>query len=189
MNIFSEAVTWLNDPLNWTNPGGVFDLLLEHLWLSGAALLLALVVSWPLGIWLGTTGRGGSITVVVSNVTRAVPTMALLSLLPLTALGFGPQAVIPALALFAVPPLLATAYTGMREVDPDVRDAAHGMGFSRSGTLFKGAAAGGTATGLGFSHRGGAGRGDHDPGGTVQRRRSRRDHRRRFRVGACQGRR
>lgn len=137
MNIFSKALTWLNDPLNWTNPGGVFDLLVEHLWLSGAALLLALLVSWPLGIWLGTTGKGGSITVVLSNVTRAVPTMALLSLLPLTALGFGPQSVIPALALFAVPPLLATAYTGMREVDAEVRDAAHGMGFSRAGTLFK----------------------------------------------------
>lgn len=137
MSIFSDALTWLNDPLNWTNPGGVFDLLLEHLWLSGAALLLALIVSWPLGIWLGTTGRGGTVTVIVSNVTRAVPTMALLSLLPLTALGFGPQSVIPALALFAVPPLLATAYTGMREVDADARDAARGMGFSRSGTLVK----------------------------------------------------
>lgn len=137
MSIFSDAFTWLNDPLNWTNPGGVIDLLVEHLALSAAALLLALVVSWPLGIWLGTTGRGGSITVVISNVTRAVPTMALLSLLPLTALGFGPQAVIPALALFAVPPLLATAYTGMREVDADARDAAHGMGFSRAGMLFK----------------------------------------------------
>ncbi|ADD40745.1 ABC transporter permease [Stackebrandtia nassauensis] len=137
MNIFSEALTWLNDPLNWTNPDGVFALLGQHLALSGAALLLALVVAWPLGVWLGATGRGGTITVVVSNVTRAVPTMALLSLLPLTALGFGPQSVVPALALFGVPPLLATAYTGMREVDPDARDAAHGMGFSRSGMLFK----------------------------------------------------
>ncbi|MGH8876273.1 MAG: ABC transporter permease [Stackebrandtia sp.] len=137
VNIFSEAITWLNDPLNWTNPDGVFDLLIQHLLLSGGALLLALIVAWPLGVWLGATGRGGTTTVVVSNMTRAVPTMALLSLLPLTALGFGPQSVVPALALFAVPPLLATAYTGLREVDPDARDAAHGMGFSRAGMLFK----------------------------------------------------
>ena len=35
-----------------------------------------------------------------------------------------------ALAVFAVPPLLANAYLGVREVDPEVRDAARGMGMS-----------------------------------------------------------
>ena len=135
--MFASAITWLNDPLNWTNPGGIFDLLGEHLLLSLGALLLACVIAWPLGIWMGHSGRGGAVTVVVANLTRAIPTMALLSLLPLTILGFGPQSVIPALAVFAIPPLLATAYTGMREVDPDARDAANGMGFSRTGILFK----------------------------------------------------
>jgi osmoprotectant transport system permease protein len=48
----------------------------------------------------------------------------------LTAIGFGARPVILALAVFAVPPLLATAYTGMREVDPEVREAALGMGLS-----------------------------------------------------------
>lgn len=137
MNIFPGAITWLNDPLNWSNPGGIFDLLGEHLVLSGLAILLACLVSWPLGIWLGHSGRGGALTVVIANLTRAVPTMALLSLLPLTMLGFGPQSVVPALAVFAVPPLLATAYTGMRDIDAEVRDAAHGMGFGRFGLLFK----------------------------------------------------
>lgn len=137
MNIFSQALTWLNDPLNWTNPGGIIDLLGEHLYLSALALLLACLVSWPLGIWLGHAGRGGAVTVVIANLTRAVPTMALLSLLPLTILGFGPQSIVPALAVFAIPPLLATAYTGLSDVDPDVKDAAHGMGFGRFGLLFR----------------------------------------------------
>ena len=35
-----------------------------------------------------------------------------------------------ALAVFAVPPLLANAYTGVRQVDPEARDAARGMGLS-----------------------------------------------------------
>lgn len=137
MNVFSQAAIWLNDPLNWTNPGGVIDLLGEHLALSGLALALACLVAWPLGVWLGHTGRGGAVTVMIANLTRAVPTMALLSLLPLTALGFGPQSIVPALAVFAVPPLLATAYTGMREVDADVKDAARGMGLGRGGLLWR----------------------------------------------------
>ncbi|MCW6008316.1 ABC transporter permease [Micromonospora sp. CPCC 205371] len=125
-----QAVTWLNDPLNWTNPGGVLDRLGEHLWISAAAVALGCLVAWPLGLWLGHVGRGGGAVVMISNVTLAIPTIALLTILPLTFLGFGQRPVIVALAVFAVPPLLANAYTGVREVDPEARDAARGMGLS-----------------------------------------------------------
>ncbi|GLI03507.1 ABC transporter permease [Phytohabitans aurantiacus] len=125
-----QAVTWLNDPLNWTNPGGVLDRLGEHLWISAAAVALGCLVAWPLGLWLGHIGRGGGVVVMISNVTLAIPTIALLTILPLTFLGFGERPVIVALAVFAVPPLLANAYTGVREVDPEARDAARGMGLS-----------------------------------------------------------
>lgn len=132
MNPVQQALVWLNDPLNWTNPGGVSDRLVEHLAISAAAVALGCLVAWPLGLWLGHRGGGGGIVVVISNVTLAIPTVALLAILPLTFLGFGKPAVIAALTVFAVPPLLANAYTGMREVDPDVRDAAVGMGLSGS---------------------------------------------------------
>ncbi|MEV0152619.1 ABC transporter permease [Micromonospora sp. NPDC050686] len=130
MNPVGQAVVWLNDPLNWTNPGGVLDRLGEHLTMSAAAVLLGCLVAWPLGLWLGHSGRGGGLVVLVSNVTLAVPTLALLTILPLTFLGFGRPAVVVALAVFAVPPLLANAYTGVRQVDPEARDAARGMGLS-----------------------------------------------------------
>ncbi|HIW62655.1 MAG TPA: ABC transporter permease [Candidatus Stackebrandtia excrementipullorum] len=137
MNPFAAALTWLNDPLNWTNPGGVVDLLIEHLYVSGMAVLVGCLVAWPLGVWLGHSGRGGAVTVTVSNMTRAIPTIALLSIFPLTALGFSTWSVVIPLAVFAVPPLLATAYTGVREADPDARDAAEGMGLSRLQVLWR----------------------------------------------------
>ncbi|HEY0699213.1 MAG TPA: ABC transporter permease [Micromonospora sp.] len=130
MNPVEQAVVWLNDPLNWTNPGGVLDRLGEHLTISAAAVAIGCLVAWPIGLWLGHTGRGGGVVVLVSNVTLAIPTIALLTLLPLTFLGFGQRPVIIALAVFAVPPLLANAYTGVREADPEARDAARGMGLS-----------------------------------------------------------
>lgn len=125
-----QALIWLNDPLNWTNPGGILDRLVEHILLSAGAVALGCLVAWPVGIWLGHRGRGGHAIVVLANVTLAIPVLATLTILPLTFVGFGRPAVIVALAIFAVPPLLATAYTGMRQVDPDVRDAAAGMGLS-----------------------------------------------------------
>ncbi|HEX5541502.1 MAG TPA: ABC transporter permease subunit [Micromonospora sp.] len=125
-----QAIVWLNDPLNWTNPGGILDRLGEHIFISAAAVALGALVAWPLGLWLGHTGRGGGLVVLISNITLAIPTLALLTILPLTFLGFGRPPVIVALAVFAVPPLLANAYTGVRQVDPQVRDAARGMGLS-----------------------------------------------------------
>jgi osmoprotectant transport system permease protein len=127
---FEQAINWLNDPLNWTNPGGVWDRLGEHLWISALAVALGCLVAWPLGLWLGHTGRGGAAVVVLSNITLAIPVIAMLTILPLTAIGFGQRPVIIALAVFAIPPLLANAYTGVREVDPEVREAARGMGLS-----------------------------------------------------------
>jgi len=130
MRYFNDALVWLNDPLNWTNPGGIFDRLVEHLRISAAAVLLGCLIAWPLGLWLGHRRRGGGAVITVSNVTLAVPTLSLLTLISLTALGIGQTAVILALTVFAIPPLLANAYTGLREVDPQVRDAARGMGLS-----------------------------------------------------------
>jgi osmoprotectant transport system permease protein len=130
MSYFREGLIWLNDPLNWTNPGGLLDRLREHLVITFWAVLLGCVIGLPLGIWLGHRGRGGGVVVTVANLTRALPTLALLTILPLTAIGFGKLPVILALAVFAVPPLLANAYTGLRSVDPETKEAAIGMGLS-----------------------------------------------------------
>lgn len=130
MNYLNDGLGWLNDPLNWTNPGGILDRLGEHLWISAAAVALGCLVAWPVGLWLGHRNRGGGLVVLVSNLTLAFPTVALLIILPLTPLGFGKPPVVIALAVFAVPPLLANAYTGIRQIDPETREAAVGMGLS-----------------------------------------------------------
>ena len=137
MNYFHEGYVWLNDPLNWTNPGGLLDRLGEHLVISAWAVLLGCVIGWPIGIWLGHRGRGGGAVITVANLTLAIPTVALLTILPLTPLGFGKPPVIVALAVFAVPPLLANAYTGLRQIDPETRDAARGMGLSGRQLLWR----------------------------------------------------
>jgi osmoprotectant transport system permease protein len=130
VNYIQQAIDWLNDPLNWTNPGGILDALRQHLLLSAGAVALACVIALPIGIWFGHSGRGGPSVVAVSNTTRAIPTYALLAIFVVAGLGLGAPSVIPALAIFAIPPLLANAYVGIREVDPEVRDAARGMGMS-----------------------------------------------------------
>ena len=132
MSAFSEAIVYLNDPFNWTRPNGILELLGEHLAISAVAVLAAFALAFPIGVALGASGRGGGAVVVVSNVSRAVPTLALLTLFAVSPIGFGNRATTIALAVFAFPPILANTYVGVRGVDPDVREAARAMGLTRS---------------------------------------------------------
>lgn len=131
MSVINDAIVWLNDPLNWTLPTGIIARTREHLWISALAVGLGCLIAWPIGIALGHFNRGGGFIVTVANLTRAVPTVALLTIFPLTFLGFGTPPIVIALTVFAIPPLLANAFLGLSEVDPEVREAAVGMGLSR----------------------------------------------------------
>jgi osmoprotectant transport system permease protein len=131
VNGFADAFVYLNDPFNWTRPNGILDLLGEHLAISAVAVLAAMIVALPIGIALGTSGRGGGAIVVLSNVSRAVPTLALLTLFAVSPIGFGNRATTIALAVFAIPPILTNTFVGFRGVDADVREAAKAMGMRR----------------------------------------------------------
>ena len=131
MSAFQDALVYLNDPYNWTRSGGILDLLGVHLAISAIAVLVAFALAFPLGVALGTSGRGGGGIIVLSNVSRAMPTLALLTLFAVSPIGFGNKATTIALAVFAFPPILTNTFVGFRGVDPDVREAARAMGLSR----------------------------------------------------------
>ena len=129
MDVLTDALAWLNDPLNWTGPNGILALTAIHLRVTLLAVALAALVALPTGVWLGHARRGGTLGVVVANTTRALPTLALLTLLASAGL-FGSTATVLACAVFAVPPLLTNTVTGLGDVDRDVVDAARGLGMS-----------------------------------------------------------
>ena len=137
MNAFGDAVAYLNDPLNWTRPRGILDLTGQHVRIAGLALLIGLVVAVPIGMWLGHTRRGGAATVGLVNISRAVPTLAILAIFAVTPIGFTIWAPVIALTVFAVPPILANTYLGFREVDRDVVEAARAMGMSERQVVFR----------------------------------------------------
>ena len=137
MSILSEAFVWLNDPLNWQGREGVPRLATEQLGITAAAVGIGAVLALPTALVLGHYRRGGGFVVALGNLSRAVPTYALLTIFASTAIGFGNRATTVALTVFAIPPLLANAYTGVRQVDPDVVESARGMGLSEMQLLRK----------------------------------------------------
>ena len=137
MNAFGDALLYLNDPLNWTRPRGIIDLTVQHVQIAGLALIFGLLVAVPIGVWLGHTGRGGGATVGLVNISRAVPTLAILAIFAVTPIGFTIWAPVIALSIFAIPPILANTYVGFREVDRDVVEAARAMGMSERQVMFR----------------------------------------------------
>jgi osmoprotectant transport system permease protein len=140
-NILLAALAWLADPSNWQGRQGVGTRLWEHLWLSGLSVAIAAAVALPVGLVLGHLGRGGGLASAVANLGRAVPTLAVLVILVLSPEPFGIANVVTctvvALVLFAVPPVLTNTYAGMRGVDPDLVEAARGMGLTGPQVLFR----------------------------------------------------
>jgi osmoprotectant transport system permease protein len=121
------VVAWFLDPANWTGTAGVPNRLVEHLVLSGLAILVGAAIAVPIGLFIGHTGRGAVATIAIGNLGRAIPSYAMLVIfVPLLGIGF-PNA-LAALVLLALPPILVNTYAGVREVDRDVIEAGRGMG-------------------------------------------------------------
>ena len=100
-----------------------------HIWISAAAVIAAVVISVPIGLWLGHKGKGEFVAISISNIGRAVPTLALLAFF-VAFLGVGALNVTVALVLLAIPPILTNTFVGVRQVDRDTVDAARGQGMT-----------------------------------------------------------
>ncbi|MFF3497124.1 ABC transporter permease [Streptomyces sp. NPDC002795] len=108
----------------------------DHLLLSAAAVTVALVIGVPLGVWLGHRGKGSFLTVSISNIGRALPSLALIAIF-LGLLGIGFVNVMTALVVMAIPPVLTHAYLGVEQVDADLVRAARGMGLTQWQILWR----------------------------------------------------
>jgi len=127
MAFVNSVAAWFGNPLHWTGSNGIPARLLEHVEMSGVAVLAGLAVALPVGIGLGHWRRFGTLAINVSNVGRALPSFAIL-VIAFELFGLGNYPAFAALTLLAIPPMLTNSYIGVRDVDAEVRDAARGMG-------------------------------------------------------------
>jgi osmoprotectant transport system permease protein len=121
--------SYLTDPAHWdlAATGSIPNLILSHLGYTAMALLLGAIIALPVGLYIGHTGKGSFIAINAGNAGRSLPTLGLLMLM-VTLLGLGLLPVLIALTVLVIPPILTSAYAGMRNLDHRVVDAARGMG-------------------------------------------------------------
>lgn len=138
---------FLLDPANWEGARGIPTRLVEHVFISATAITAAMIIGLPVGLYIGHTGRGANLAINLANIGRAVPSYAVLVMvLPVSlslapVLGYPPSIglnflpIFIAMTLLAIPPILVSAYAGLRSVDRDLIEAGRGMGLRESQIL------------------------------------------------------
>ena len=119
--------------------GEIAELTVEHLWLTGFAMLFATAISVPLGIWLTRAPRWSGPVISVANILQTIPSLAMFGfLLPLPWLGErAARIAIVALTAYALLPILRNTYAGIRAIDPAVLEVAQALGMTGTQRLFK----------------------------------------------------
>jgi osmoprotectant transport system permease protein len=118
------------------NAGELVDKSLWTIKLFAAGFAIAVAIAVPLGVWLGHIHKGRFLAINISNIGRALPSLAVIAI-GITALGLGFLNVMVALVILAVPVILTNAYVAVDGVDRELIEAARGMGMSGLQTLFR----------------------------------------------------
>jgi len=126
----------MSDLINFykDNASLLLEKTLAHLGIAGLGMAIALVLALPLGVYLGHKHAGAFLAINISNVFRALPSLALIAI-SLALFGLSLLNVEVALVALAVPPILTNAYTAVDGVDPDAVEAARGMGMTERQVL------------------------------------------------------
>ena len=105
---------------------------LEHLFLVGIAIGIAILVGIPLGILITRKTYLRQPILGIANILQTIPSLALFGLLiPVPIIGgIGPVPAIVALTVYSLLPIIRNTYTGITGVDPAIREAGRGMGMT-----------------------------------------------------------
>jgi osmoprotectant transport system permease protein len=125
----SDLVNFFSD-----NMGLLLDRTGQHLVIAAIGLVISLAIALPAGVVLGHLHRGSVLAINISNVLRALPSLALIAI-SLAFFGLSRLNITIALVALAVPPILTNAYTAVDGVDPDAVESARGMGMSERQVL------------------------------------------------------
>jgi len=136
MEFLQQVAAWFTDPAQWTGRDTLPSLVGGTLLLAAVSLAVAMLIAMPVGLYIGHTGRGAQAAVAIANIGRAVPSLGWMGIFyPITTAlfaraGHGFMPAVIALAALGIPPIVTNTFAGLREVEPDLREAGRGVGMT-----------------------------------------------------------
>lgn len=125
---------YLTNGDNWSGDGGIADRAAEHVALCLGALLIAGLIALPIGTMVGHGRRGDDLPIALGTLGRLMAPLGVFCYFALK-IDTGSDAVLFALVLLAMPPMMTAAYTGVRLVDVAAVDSARAAGMLPSQIL------------------------------------------------------
>lgn len=123
------------------NAPRILELTIDHAILVTLAIIVALLIGVPLGIYLTTNEYLAGTVLQVASVTLTIPSIALFGvMIPIFSIinqGIGFLPAFVALVLYSQLPIIRNTYTAIKNVNPEMRDAAIGMGMKTHQRLLR----------------------------------------------------
>ncbi|BBK27368.1 MULTISPECIES: ABC transporter permease [Staphylococcus] len=102
----------------------------EHFYISIVALLIAVVVTVPIGIFLSKLKRTSNFVLMIAGVLQTIPTLAVLAIM-IPIFGVGKTPAIVALFIYVLLPILNNTVLGVQNIDKNIKEAGTSMGMTR----------------------------------------------------------
>ena len=112
---------------------------LDHVWLVLIAMLIAIAISVPLGMFIVYHKALRTLALGIASILQTIPSLALFGfLIPVPFIGgIGKRTAIVALVLYALLPILRNTYVGLTSIDPAILESAEAMGMTRRQIMFR----------------------------------------------------
>jgi osmoprotectant transport system permease protein len=119
--------------------GEIFGATSDHVVLVVIAMLIAILIGVPLGMYVVQRPALRAIALGIANIFQTIPSLALFGfLIPIPFIGgIGKRTAIVALVLYALLPILRNTYVGLSSIDPTILEAAEAMGMTHAQILFR----------------------------------------------------
>ncbi len=116
--------------------GELWQKVLEHLGLTGMAMVIAVVVGVPAGVGIHRYAASSAFVLALTEVVQTIPSLAMLAFLFAVYGVLGTAPAVTALVLYALLPIVLNTFTGLRQVPPAAVEAANGVGMSTGQRLW-----------------------------------------------------
>ncbi|MBG9448227.1 glycine/betaine ABC transporter [Cytobacillus firmus] len=113
----------------------IWNLILEHMYLSLISIAIAILISVPLGIYLTRHRKIADSIIGIAGVFQTIPSLALLVFL-VPFIGTGQVPAIIALTVYGLLPILRNTYLGITGVEKSAINAGVGMGMTNRQVLW-----------------------------------------------------
>ncbi len=107
----------------------ILRLISQHIQITGMAVLLAIFVGIPLGIFITRYQKSSNLVLGIANVFQTIPSLALFGLV-IPFLGIGLKPTVFVLFLYALLPIIKNTYIGISNVEASTIEAGKGMGMT-----------------------------------------------------------